>query len=75
MVWDKSNKDTNGIKLFDEDRHLSMQMIQYDNFYSVVMDKEKNDEDLTIPGDRNNFDNAGSHTGALFLAPWIHLWE
>ena len=50
-------------------------MIQHDNLYSIVMDEERDDEDRTIPGNRNNFDNAGSHTGDPFLAPWIHLWE
>ena len=50
-------------------------MIQHETFYNVTMDEERDDEDPTIQGDRNNFANAGSNTGTPFLAPRIHLWE
>ena len=55
--------------------NVSTQMIQHKTFYKVTMDEEQDDEDHTIPGDRNNFANAGSNTGAPFLAPSFHLWE
>ena len=50
-------------------------MIQHDHFYNVMMDEERDKRAPTIPGDRNNFTNAGRNTGAPFLAPRIHLWE
>ena len=55
--------------------NVSSQMIQHDTFYNVTMDEERDDKDPTIPGDRNNFANAGSNTSAPFLAPSFHLWE
>ena len=55
--------------------NVSKQMIQQDTCYNVTMDEERDDEDPTIPGDRNNFANTGSNTGVPFLAPRFHLWE
>ena len=54
---------------------VSHQMIQHDTFYNVVVDEERDDEDPAFRGDRNNFANNGSNTGATFLAPRIHVWE
>ena len=50
-------------------------MIQHDSFYNVMMDEERDKRAPTIPGDRNNFANAGSNTSAPFLAPRFYLWE
>ena len=54
---------------------VSHQMIQHDTFYNVVVDEERDDEDPAFRGDRNNFVNNGSNTGATFLAQRIHVWE